>query len=115
MHHPFEGKKQTKREREIITTLAKMGRLRRRCHGSRTDCFPEASVLHPHMKKKDLHLDLHAGGRSSRLIPEATVTRACRPVERDRATVDRSATASGNRRQVTHTCPASASAVTPRL
>jgi hypothetical protein len=92
-----------------------MGRLRRRCHGSRTDCFPEASVLHPHMKKKDLHLDLHAGGRSSRLIPEATVTRACRPVERDRATVDRSATASGNRRQVTHTCPASASAVTPRL
>jgi len=63
--------RQSKR-REIITTLAETDRLRRRCHGSSTDCFPQVSML-PH-EEKDLYLDLHAGG----LIPEATGTHAGR-------------------------------------
>ena len=56
----------TANEGRFITTLAQMGRLWRRCHGSHTDCFPQVSML-PH-EGKDLYPDLLAGG----LIPQAT-------------------------------------------
>ena len=56
----------TANEGRFITTLAQIGRLWRRCHGSHTDCFPQVSML-PH-EGKDLYPDLLAGG----LIPQAT-------------------------------------------